>query len=87
MTNAKLTKAGRQAHQVGLDGIDMDSQLLMEILSRVGGESDMEQLIDLAEELEEQFGSTEGALQALKSGKVSFEVETCPPQSRGKVSR
>jgi hypothetical protein len=70
----KVSKAGLEAFKIGLDGVSLEAQLMMEIIVRVS-EIDSEQLIDLAEELEERFGSTEEALLAIKWGLVGFEEE------------
>jgi hypothetical protein len=72
---AKITEAGWRAYLDDCATWPLDAQLQMEILAHVGGETDVEQLIDLAEQLEERFGSTEAALAAVRSGKVGFKVE------------
>jgi hypothetical protein len=55
-----------------MNDLAADAALMLEILGRVGQSIEMGNLLDLAEEPEAKFGSTEDAIAAIKSGTASL---------------
>lgn len=67
--DVSLTRPGRKTVE---EGLSLDQALIMEILAKVK-HVELENILDLMEELEAHFGSTENAIAAVKSGAVGFK--------------
>jgi hypothetical protein len=57
----------------GPDGVEPDLLLYVEVLNRIGGYGDAENIEAMVEKLIRHFGTAEDAVVALKSGEVYFE--------------
>jgi hypothetical protein len=64
-----VTRAGRRAYRAGLDGLSLETQLLMELAMRTSGITPGH-LAELVGQCVAHYGSAEGALVAIKSGQV-----------------
>jgi hypothetical protein len=67
----KMTDAGRRALRLGQLSHRPDQELVLEVLD-VTGEIEDDNLHKLICELEERFGDSEAALDAIRHGEVQF---------------
>ena len=67
----ELTERGRQSLRAP-DGLQADHRLYLEILARIGGYANAQNVDDLTDELITRFGCAEDAVTGVKCGGVRF---------------
>jgi hypothetical protein len=72
--DVRLTRRGRRALKVGIDGLSLDTTLALEIMGRVQ-HATIENVTEMMAELVQRYGSVEDAIVAVKSGFVGFEMD------------
>jgi hypothetical protein len=68
----EISERGRQALR-NPDGYKAEHLLCLEVLSRIGGSGDFENVMTLVDQLIDRYGGAEAALVAVKVGHVGFE--------------